>query len=156
MQHLEISRAWGGPHPTLLVTDFQWLGTADVVAGTPREEQNQSPGASPSGRAALSCTSPPCPLRRCTYHFTRIFCSTQSGLPSLIFAPSLESPVAIAAGMRSVAARSWFGCIALLENSQEITPSPYGVSSTWFCLSCSAGSSKGLVTMMGSLLDVFF
>lgn len=89
MQHLEISRAWGGPPPTLLVTDFQWLGTADVVGGTPWEEQNQSRGASLSGRGVLSRNSPPCPLRRCTYHFTRIFCSARSGFLSLVFAPSL-------------------------------------------------------------------
>lgn len=37
MQHLEISRAQGGPHPTLLVTDFLCLGAADVGAGTPQE-----------------------------------------------------------------------------------------------------------------------
>lgn len=69
--------------------------------------------------------------------------------------PCLKSPASIAAGVRCAAARSRFGCIAPLQNSQEVTPLPYLVSSTWFCLWCSPGSSKGPVMMMGSLLDVF-
>lgn len=87
MQHLEISRAWGGPHPTLLVTDFQWLGTADVVVGTPGEEQT-SHWAILSVWGVLSCNSPPYCLCRCIYCFTCIFCSTWSGFPSLAFVPS--------------------------------------------------------------------
>lgn len=69
--------------------------------------------------------------------------------------PCLTSPTSIAAGC-ALQKRSGFGCIVPLPNSPEVTPLPYVVSSVWFCLWCSAGTSKGPVMMMGSLLDFFF
>lgn len=162
MQHLEISRARGGPHPTLLVTDFPWLGTADVVAGMPREEQNRSRGASLSGRGVLSPTSPPYPWRRCAYRFTRIFCSAQRGFPvSLVFAPSL---VACCLGwspprpsLRGRAQQPRAPASSALRLCK--TPSgSYSFATRGFpaCGFASDGSSEGPVTTMGSLLDVFF
>lgn len=89
MQHLEISRAWGGLHLTLLVTDFQWLGTADVVAGSSWEEQNQSLGASLS--LTGTCFPTTALLTFCTDALAVLPASSaaQSGFLSLVFTPTL-------------------------------------------------------------------
>lgn len=160
MQHLEISRAWGGPDPILLVTDFQWLGTASVIVGTPKEGWNRSAGTSPS---LVTHHSPPYPLDRGTYRFTCIFCRAQRVSCLLSLPPSLVAYCLVWGPLHPLLHKNVL-CSHMITvqvccafaNSQEVTPLPHMVSSMWFCLWCSAGSSEGPVTMMAVCWIFFF
>lgn len=135
------------------------------MAGTWWEEQNQSPPSSfslvLSGRGVLSHDRPPNRLRRCTYHFTCIFCSTQSGFLSLICAPSLVAYCLVWRPprplLRDVLCKNARGLAALrlCQTLRRLL-----LCRTWFP-ACGFASdvllvtSKVPVTMMGSLLDFF-